>query len=153
MPIAEVIPPRSDSYQGVKSLRFGFAYNSLNAANGRQIGTLPLKAMITGVHVSVEEAFNAGTTNVLTVGTTLANANELVASGDVTPGALGYTNVTRGRGTGLTQTPSPAQVVNGTSVDTTQGGVGIYAKFAQTGSAATTGRAVVVVEYVTFDNL
>jgi hypothetical protein len=72
----------------------------------------------------VETAFNAATTNVLTLGTDAASANQLLAAGDITEGTAGFY-------------PAAGAVVR--SVVTTT--VDIYAKYTQTGTAATTGKA------------
>lgn len=146
MPV-DTIAPRSNTSQQTDYIRRGFAFNAAYASTGVQIGTMPLGAFILSVKAYVQTAFNAGTTNVLTVGTTLVNANELFQSGDITPGTVGYTNGTRGLGTQYTQTASIPTTVNGVSVDTTQGGIGLWAKFTSTGTAPTAGSVVIVVEY------
>lgn len=67
----------------------------------------------------VDTVFNAGTTNVLTLGTTTA-ANEIFAAGDIDETTVG---------------PNTSKMVKFTA------NTDIYAKFAQTGTAATTGKA------------
>lgn len=71
----------------------------------------------------VTTAFNAGTTNVLTLGNGVT-ANKFLAAGDVTEGSTG---VTPAGGAG----PFTAETVAGT----------LRATYAQTGTAATTGAA------------
>src|SRR5882724_6820881 len=93
--------------------------------------SLPQGAFIIAVLVEIVTAFNAGTTNVLTIGTTSNNANEIVNAADVNEGAIGVTPVARGLGRPLTAA----------------GETPVYAKYAQTGTAATTSQAVVVIEY------
>lgn len=83
--------------------------------------TMPHDAVITRTVAVVTEAFNAGTTNVLTVGTTAANANELLGSDDVTEGTAGAYSKDR-----FIEAAAKSK---------------IYAKFAQTGTAATAGSA------------
>lgn len=95
-------------------------------------GKLPAGASISNVGVEIVTAFNAVTTNVLTVGITTASANEIVAAADLNAGAVGYTNVVRGRGQSLMATASQY----------------LYAKYTQTGTAATAGQAIVTIEYI-----
>src|SRR5437660_1708253 len=82
--------------------------------------SLPQGAFIVAVLVEIVTVFNAGTTNVLTIGTTSNNANEIVNGADVNEGATGVTAVARGLGRALAaaaETP-------------------VYAKYTQTGTAA-----------------
>lgn len=98
--------------------------------------SLPQSAFITQVDVEIVTAFNAGTTNTLTVGTVSTAYNNIVASGDI-PGnassslSTGVTEVTRGKGRSLT---AAAEVTP-------------FIKYVQTGAAATTGQAVIVIQY------
>lgn len=95
-------------------------------------GRLPANAQILAVQVEIVTAFNAVTTNVLTVGTS-TTANEIVAAGDVDETAVGVTDVLRGRGTALTAAAE----------------VNLYAKYTQSGTAATAGKANIVITYAT----
>lgn len=132
-------PPqrRELSTQQTHYWRFTVNFNDPSIGTSQLVAMLGRNAFIVNVMVEVVTAFNAATTNTLTVGTTSTSINELVASGDL-PGngtsslSTGVTRVTRGFGRGLTA-----------SADT-----GIYVKYAQTGTAATTGRAIVVIEAV-----
>lgn len=123
-------------------VRFQVAFGEAGIAAGVLKATLPIGAFITKVSAEIITAFNAATTNVLTVGVN-QGTSEIIASGDVTATAAAVTAVTRALGRGQTQTASSA--VSG--VAQTEGGVGLYAKFAQTGTAATAGLAEIVVEY------
>jgi hypothetical protein len=96
---------------------------------------LPLGAFITNVMVEVVTAFNAGTTNTLTVGTN-ASVNNIVSSADLTGNGSAslstqVTQVGRGFGRALAA-----------AADTQ-----ISVKYVQTGGAATTGQAVIIIEY------
>lgn len=106
--------------------------DALISAPSVPFGRLPRNASIVRVAVEIVALFNAATTNVLTFGTTTASANELVAAADVNEGALGVTAVTRGLGVGLTAAAE----------------VNLYAKYTQTGAAATAGQAIITVEYI-----
>lgn len=124
-------PARDTGYQEVQCMRAAINFNDANVASAIQIGTLPQNAFILDVDVDIETAFNAATTNVLTLGTTAANANEIVAAADVSESGAVDTNVGRARGSSLTRA----------------GDVGIWAKFTQTGTAATTGKAHIIITY------
>ena len=77
-----------------------------------------------------ETAFNGGTTNVFTLGTTFANANELLAAGTVVPGNRWFHRWhARPRHATDARVASIAEQVGNQFYDTTKGGVGIYAKF------------------------
>ena len=96
-------------------------FNTTGIADGVAIYTVPHDAVITRVVARVNTAFNAGTTNVLTVGTSAADANELLGSGDITEGTAGaYTKQH------FTEIAEKGK---------------IYAKYTQTGTDATAGEA------------
>ena len=90
------------------------------------IGTLPAGCVILDTVVEVVTPFNAATTNVLTVGTNTP-ADNLMAADDITEGSTGFNKKA---------TPSMQR----TAAETT-----VKAKYAQTGTAATTGKANVLV--------
>lgn len=118
-------PARNDGSNGVSFIRGVVNYNDANVGTYIQIGTIPQNSFILDTDVEVETAFNAATTNVLTFGTTSANANELVAGADVSEAGAADTVVGRGRGRSLTAS----------------GDVAVYMKYTQTGTAATAGKA------------
>lgn len=93
---------------------------------------LPIGAFIVMQAVHVETVFNAGTTNVLTFGTTIANANELAAAGDINEASATYQAITTGLGVALCLTADQP----------------LYVKYTQTGTVATTGRCHWIVGYV-----
>lgn len=96
-----------------------------------KMGTLPTGAVVLGTSVAVTTVFNAGTTNVLIVGT-LADDDALVAAAGVDETAVALTRV------------APATLAGAVAptADTD-----IYTKYTQSGTAATTGVAIVIVEY------
>lgn len=122
---------RAQSRQVVNTWRGVVNWNDTGIASGKAQGiTIPLGAFISRVLVEVETAFNAVTTNVLTIGKT-ASGTELVAGGDVDLTTVGVYDVTRGLGTLLARSAA----------------ADLYAKYAQTGAAATAGKANILVEY------
>jgi len=91
------------------------------------VGKLPKGAYVIGAIVGVTTAFNAGTTNVLTVGTA-ADPTALVGATDVTEGSVATTVVCH----------APAVLAADTEY---------VLKYTQTGTAATTGVARVTILY------
>ena len=107
------------------------AYTNTSAVT---IGTIPANSQIVNVHIDGITAFNAGTTNTMTVGKT-GSAAAFVAATDVT--SIGRESVAT------------------TGVYSAWGDTGNYevvatATFAQTGTAATTGIARVTIVYKSF---
>lgn len=118
--------------QQVHYLRKTVAYNTTNIANGIKMGTLPAGAKVIDAVVHVTTAFNAASTNVLTAGTNSTSYDNIVGSGDVTEGTpAGYR---------ASVTTAAAQTL---SADTD-----VYVKYTQTGTAASTGAATVIITYV-----
>ncbi|SRR5579885_2722663 len=90
---------------------------------------LPKNCIPLPLTVFVETAFNAGTTNTLTIGDN-TTANRFAQTGDTTLGTVGfYININR-------NTTRPA-----TDLD-------VYLLYAQTGAAATAGKATVIFPFV-----
>lgn len=125
-------PARRDPRQVTNTLKRVLNYNDLDAALAWFANSLPMGAVITNVLVVVLTAFNAGTTNTLSVGQN-GGHNDIVATGDVNLAVTGSTLVTRGLGL--------AAVINATA------DVAPRAIYAQTGAAATAGQALIVIEY------
>lgn len=123
--------PRVLSTQQIVYFRVTVNFNDANIASGVQFGMIPQNSEIVDVQVDVVTAFNAVTTNVLTIGTT-SNANELVSGADVDETTVGVTKVTRGYGRSLTSA----------------GDTGLWAKYTQTGTAATAGQATFTIAYI-----
>lgn len=125
------VATRSNTTQQTSYYRATVNFNDGGIASAIQFGTLPAGSSIVDVQVEIVTVFNAVTTNVLTVGTT-TTATEIVAAADVNELATGVTKVTRGLGQSLTA-----------SADTP-----LYAKYTQTGTAATTGQAIVTIQFI-----
>ena len=106
------------------------AFDTPDIATGVSLeNSLPAGAQVIATFVNVTEVFNAGTTNVLVVGTA-ADDDFYVAAGDVDESAAGMTQVLRGAG----------QVAAATEV---------LVKYTQSGTAATTGKATIFQMFVT----
>lgn len=133
-----IFPARQLTEQAINYYRITVNFNDKNIGTGQQFGTLPPNAYILSIDAYVNTAFNAGTTNTLTVGTTSANANEIVASG-ITAATPGVYHLTAAAGLGT------AVSMGGTWLNTN---MPLFAKYAQTGTAATTGQVVIVIAYM-----
>ncbi len=121
---------RQGYQQQVNYLRKTVNYNDTGISSG--VGHpfyLPAGAQILFTTVNIVTAFNAGTTNVLTVGQNATSYNDIVNATDVNEGVTGSTMVLRGADLNIT---SDTQV---------------FVKYTQTGGAATTGVANIVIAY------
>jgi hypothetical protein len=120
--------------QCVHYLRIVVNYNDASISGGaRAYGALPAGALIIGTDVNVTTVFNAGTTNVLTVGTNTTTSNNIIAAGDVDEASAALTKNVSPTGAAL--------VPLATDLD-------VYVKYTQTGTAATTGKAYIVIKYI-----
>lgn len=110
-------------------------YNDPGIGAAQAFGALGQNEFIRAIDCHVTTAFNASTTNVLTIGTSKSAANEIVQSGQITA------STTTAR---QALTSAIGLGVNATSA----GDVTLYAKYAQTGTAATAGKMTCVMETV-----
>lgn len=141
------IPMRTcDVQQQVCYYRLTVNFNDPRIATGVWFGTLPPSAYILQIDAYVTTAFNAVTTNVITLGVTAASANEILASG-ITAGTPGVYHLTSAAGLGTAIT---AVVGNQTQLN---GGVPLFVKYAQTGTAATTGAVTIVLTFAKNNDL
>ena len=124
---------RRNTSQQVGYLRFTVNYNDANVATGVGKQWLPAGALLIGTDVNVVTGFNAGTTNVLTVGTGNPTYANIVSAAAVNEAAAGLTQNVAPTGAALVPLAADTQV---------------FALFTQTGTAATAGQAIVVVKYV-----
>lgn len=103
-----------------------------NATNGRvPIGALEAGAVPMHCHVYIETAFNAATTNVLEIGT-IDDDDGFCTSANAAAGSTGWKDNQKGALSGI---PLAADKI-------------VYARFQQSGTAATTGKAVVTLYFV-----
>jgi len=123
---------RQDPRQVANTLKKTINWNDPGVIAGTPFDNpLPQNAFILRVLVEIVVAFNAATTNVLTVGTVGATYNNIVAAADVNEAVAGVYDVTRALGRALT---AAADVLP-------------YAQYTQTGTAATAGQAIIVIEF------
>lgn len=113
-------------------LRKTVNYNDTGISSGVSMGVIPAGSVIIDVVIVVTTAFNAATTNNLLVGTTAAG-NDIVATADSAAGSTGLKRLASAT-IGTTAYRSSDQT--------------IYVAYTQTGTAATAGKAYVIVEYV-----
>lgn len=125
------VATRSNTTQQTSYYRATVNYNDSGIASAIQFGTVPAGSSIVDVQVEIVTAFNAATTNVLTVGTN-TTATNIVNAGDVDEATIGVTKVTRGLGQSLTAAADTA----------------LYAKYTQTGTAATAGQAIITIQFI-----
>lgn len=136
---------RQAQEQVVNYIRFTVNWNDPSIATGVFLpAALPANAYVLSMDAYVTTAFNAGTTNVLTIGATTA-ANEISASGTIVPGTTGVQHLTSAAGLGLAVTGNSTYQLGGGVVASY---VPLYVKYTQTGTAATAGTATIVIAYV-----
>lgn len=123
-------PVRHPEDTGVGHVRRTVNLTDSGIATGIPVGALEAGAIPLRAYVVVQTVFNAGTTNVLVMGST-ADDDGLVTSANAAATALGLKAGT-GAELGI---PLAANTV-------------FYAKFTQTGTVATTGKATFIVEFV-----
>jgi hypothetical protein len=110
------------------SVLVNFNDTNVGSTNGILFATLPAGAVVLSAFAKVITAFNAATTNVLTVGTN-GTADNLLGAAAITEGTPGdYVNSTPGLAIPTADAP-------------------VYVKYTQTGTAATTGQAQIIVSY------
>ncbi|WP_421616607.1 hypothetical protein [Agrobacterium tumefaciens] len=115
---------------GVGAWRRRVTFDQKNMATGVPVVTLEKGCIPLRAYARIETAFNAGTTNVLVLGSA-ADDDGLVTSANAAAGTTGFK-----AGTG-------AELGVELAADTT-----FFAKFTQTGTAATTGVVEFVVEFI-----
>jgi hypothetical protein len=105
-------------------------FNDTDISTGRPFARyIPALASIQWVMVKIKTAFNAATTNVLTVGQNATSYNDMVAAADVLEGSTGSYMVLRGADLTLSADTLP------------------FVKYTQSGTAATAGVAEIVIAY------
>jgi hypothetical protein len=122
---------RNDGSQNVHFIGKDVTFNTvgIGTADTVKVGRIPAGSMLLPAQVRITTAFNATTTNVLTVGQNATANTDIVAAGELNEAATGVTIVATG--CALTF-----------AIDTD-----IYVRYTQTGTAATTGAATIVIPY------
>jgi hypothetical protein len=137
-------PPRTIPLQVTQTFRKTVNFNDANISAGVKFGALPQGVYITGIRCFVTTAFNAGTTNVLTMGTTATGVDILAggttANTNCNPASTGNQPLDSAAGVGMT-------VTAGTPTGST-GGFDLFARYTQTGTAATAGSVTYVITFV-----
>lgn len=136
--------PRQAPVQHLHYFRKLVNFNDANISVGVPFGAIPQNAIITSIKCDVVTAFNAGTTNSLSIGTTQGGSDLLAA------GTTSGTNCVAAT-TGLQPITSAAGVglgVTGGAATGREGGFDLWVKYAQTGTAATAGKVVFTIEYI-----
>jgi len=120
------------NYPGLVTKSITVSFDSANIATGVFWFRIPKRSRIVECGVNVETAFNAATTNVLTAGHG-ASLNEIVAAGDVDESSATYQAVT---------TPLGLEFADEKDISV---------KYTQSGTAATTGKATLVLSYIPYE--
>ncbi len=113
-------------------IRYDHTFDAAASGTAIKIGAIPKNAVVLRTVVSVQTAYNAGTTNVLIVGTS-GDDDALVAAGGVDETAVAATSVA----------PATLGGLLSSSADTD-----IYVEYTQSGTAASAGASSIVVEFV-----
>jgi hypothetical protein len=123
---------RNDGSQNVHFIGKDITYNTvgIGTSDTVKVGRIPAGSRLMPVQVHVVTAFNAATTNVLTVGTSTGSDADIVGAGELNEGATGATIVATG-----------CALTFASDTD-------IYVKYTQTGTAATTGAATILIPYI-----
>lgn len=152
-----IVPARTCQVgQNVCYYRLTINYNDPRIGTGQWFGTLPQNAYILRIDADVTTAFNAATTNLLTLGATAASANEIVADCSTATACISDHTTTIAAGIShLTTAAGLALAITGNTTYQTalNGAVPLYAKYAQTGTAASTGSVTFVIEYTKNDDM
>lgn len=127
MPNNRPISARDNGFTQIQYIKGDLSWNTPGITTGVKIGTLPQNAELLPGKWKVVVAFD-GTTPILVIGTTQANANEILAAGDIAEG-----------------TPGAGVANTGLNINTATGPVDIWAKL--TAAGATQGRAVIILPY------
>jgi hypothetical protein len=131
---------RQDPRNVTNTIRALINFGDSGLSAGVQIGVLPQGAFILGWLFEVVTAFNAGTTNPVSVGSNAAAYTNIMAAADNTPGTPGIYQDPVVAG------PPSTRVRAGRSI-ASAGDTPILIKYAPTGTAATTGQGVFVLEF------
>lgn len=119
-------------YPGLVTKRFTFSYNTPGIGTGVFWFRFPNRGMITQCGGNVEVAFNAATTNVVTVGYGV-NLDEIIATADLNEASASFQAIAGPLSLEFTEEKD------------------FYVKYTQTGTAATAGKATLLLSYVPWE--
>lgn len=130
---AQVSPPvRRLHRQLIGDIKKTVNYNDAGISAGLAFdNSLPQGAFIMQILCEIVTVFNAGSTNVLTIGTNSPGYTDIAGAGDINEASATVQAVTTGLGRSICASADKA----------------VFALYAQTGTAATTGQAVIVISY------
>ena len=117
-------------------------FNDPRQPTAQKFGRLLQNTFINGISCHGITAFNAGSTNPVTIGTSTTATELVAASGanaSISTGSTGYANLTAAAGLGVAATSDADH--------------DLYVKYAPTGTAATAGKLTCVIEFVPNDDL
>lgn len=134
MPSTANFSARQNTTQQTNYYRFTINYNDPRISTGVKFGRLPASAFVSAVKCHLGAAFNATSTNVVTVGYDTSSINQIIAAGDLNEASAQFQNLTSAAGLGIATTSA--------------GEIDLYARYTQTGTAASAGSATCVLEYV-----
>jgi hypothetical protein len=124
---------RQSAEQQVHYLRFTVNWNDTGIATGNGKQWLPKGAVLVGTDVNIVTAFNAATTNVLSIGIEASTYANIATSAQTISGTTGLKQNLAPTGTALVPLAADSQV---------------FALYTQTGAVASAGQAVVIVKYI-----
>jgi hypothetical protein len=129
---------RVNTTQQTNYYRFTVNWNDPRISTAQKFGRLLQNTFISNVACHVTTAFNAGTTNVLMVGTSATTPVEIISAAistkSIDESSATYQQITQAGSLGVS-------VTSGADVD-------LYARYQQTGTAATAGAATCIIEFV-----
>lgn len=132
---AQISPPvRQDPRQVINTLKRTLNFNDADIAKAAFDNALPKSSFVTQVQAEIVTAFNAGSTNPITVGTNgPATYNNLLASGDITAATPAVYQI------------SAASTAKLGRAFAASADVPVFATYIPTGTPVTTGVAVIVI--------
>lgn len=140
----KIIPARTcGSTQNLCYVRVTINYNDNSIANGVWAFTLPANAYIVQMLADVTTGFNATSTNTITIGATPTGADFLASTSVTTAGLLSLGSAA-GQALAVTGNTAKQTAING--------GVPVYFRYSQTGTAATAGSVTFVIAFAKNDD-
>jgi hypothetical protein len=136
MAIVPTNNPRELPWPAVAYISRRIAFNTPGIASPQtvEVGSLPGGAIVIGAWARVHTVFNAATTNVVIVGTDTGS--------EFFDAATAGSSITESSATMQASAAAVGYVVP-------DGGAVVYVNYTQTGGAATTGAATIIVMYIT----